>query len=169
MATQAILGLFDDASAAADAGDALKAAGVPESDYHFLTDVPYPEGAFGERMETHRLFWWPLIGGAIGIIVSLVVAGVTPLAVPMFTSEKPILAMPPLAVICYTGGMLGAILFSIIGLWLALKPSFQVGATDDRISQGLIGVLVNAGAEQSSLVSEILNEAGAVEVTSNRS
>ena len=50
-----------------------------------------------------------------------------------------------------------------------MKHGFQVGATDDRISQGLIGVLVNAGAEQSSRVSEILNEAGAVEVTSNRS
>ena len=40
MATQAILGLFTDATAAADAGDGLTSAGVPESDYHFLTDVP---------------------------------------------------------------------------------------------------------------------------------
>ena len=169
MATQAILGLFDDANAAADAGDALKSAGIPESNYHFLTDVPYPEGAFGERMETHRLFWWPLIGGAVGIVLSLVVAGMTPLAVPMFTSEKPILAMPPLSVICYTGAILGAILFSIIGLWLALRPGFQVDAADNRISQGMIGVLVNAGAEHGSRVTEILNEAGAVEVASNRS
>ena len=168
MATQAILGLFEDANAAADAGDALKASGIAESDYHFLTDVPYPEGAFGEPMEKHQLFWWPVIGGVIGLIISLVVAGITPLAVPMFTSEKPILAMPPLSVICFTGAILGAILFSVIGLWLALRPNFRAGATDDRISQGLIGVLVNAGAEQGPRVTEILNEAGAVDVTTGR-
>ena len=168
MATQAILGLFDDANAAADAGDALKSAGIPESDYHFLTDVPYPEGAFGERMEKHRLYLWPLIGGAIGLIVSLVVAGVTPLAVPMFTTEMPILAMPPLSVICYTGTILGGILFTVIGVAMSVRPNFRVGHTDDRISQGLIGVLVNAGAEQGPRVTEILNEAGAVDVSAGR-
>ena len=76
--------------------------------------------------------------------------------------------MPPLAVMCDTGAVLGAILLSIIGLWLALRPRFRVGATDDRISQGLIGVLVNAGAEQGPRVTEILNEAGAVDVTTGR-
>jgi hypothetical protein len=168
MATQAILGLFEDANAAADAGDALKSAGVAESDYHFLTDVPYPEGAFGERMEKHRLFWWPLVGGAVGIIVALIVTGMTPLAVPMTTGDKPILALPPLAVICYTGAILGAILFAVIGLALALRPNFRNGLSDDRISRGMIGVLVNAGAEQGPRVTEILSKAGAVDVTSGR-
>ena len=164
MATQAILGLFDDASAAADAGDALKSAGIPESDYNFLTDVPYPEGALGEGMERHRLYVWPLLGGAIGLIAALVVAGVTPMAVPMTIAPKPILAMPPLSVICYTGALLGAILFTIIGLIMAVRPNVGVGLSDDRISQGLIGLLVNADSEQRSEVTDILNEAGAVDV-----
>lgn len=164
MATQAILGLFTDATAAADAGDGLKSAGLAESDYHFLTDVPYPEGAFGEGMERHRLFWWPLLGGALGIVAALVVTGLTPLAAPLTIDPKPILAMPPLAVICYTGAMLGAILFSIIGIVLALRPSMPAGLSDDRISQGMIGVLVNADAERIPQVREILNEAGAVDV-----
>ena len=165
MATQAILGLFDDASAAADAGDALKSAGIPESDYHFLTDVPYPEGALGEGMERHRLYLWPLIGGLIGLIASLVVSQIAPLAVPMTIAPKPILAMPPLAVICYTGSLLGAILFSVVGIALALRPNVRNAVSDDRISEGMIGLLVNAGAEQNPRVTEILNEAGAVDVT----
>ena len=168
MATQSILGLFDDASAAADAGDALKASGVSESDYHFLTDIPYPEGAFGERMEKHTLFLWPLIGGALGIVLALIVAGMTPLAVPMTIEPKPILAMPPLAVICYAGAMLGAILFSVIGIAMSLKAKLGSPHKDDRITDGLIGVLVNAGADQGPRVTEILNGAGAVDVTSNR-
>ena len=165
MARQAILGLFDDASAAADAGDALKSAGIPESDYNFLTDIPYPEGALGEGMERHRLYVWPLIGGLIGLIVSLVVAEITPMAVPMTIAPKPILAMPPLAVICYTGALLGAILFTVIGVALAVRHNVARGLSDDRISQGMIGLLVNAGAEQGPQVTEILNEAGAVDVT----
>lgn len=166
MATQAILGLFDDASAAADAGDALKSAGIAESDYNFLTDVPYPEGALGERMERHRLYVWPLLGGAIGLIAALVIGGLTPLAVPMTIAEKPILAMPPLSVICYTGALLGAILFTIIGLMRALQPNIAVGLSDDRISQGLIGLLVNADAAREAQVTDLLNQAGAVDVKS---
>ena len=165
MARQAILGLFDDASAAADAGDALKSAGIPESDYNFLTDVPYPEGALGEGMEKHRLYLWPLIGGLIGLILSLVVSEMTPMAVPMTIAPKPILAMPPLAVICYTGALLGAILFSVVGIALALRANVGNAPSDDRISQGMVGLLVNAGADQGSQVTNILNEAGAVDVS----
>ena len=164
MATQAILGVFDDAGAAADAGDALKSAGIPESDYNFLTDVPYPEGALGEGMERHRLYVWPLLGGAIGLIAALVVGGLTPLAVPMTIAEKPILAMPPLSVMCYTGALLGAILFTIIGLILALRPNVGIGLSDERIGEGMVGLLVNADAEQRSQVTDILNQAGAVDV-----
>ncbi len=166
MATQAILGLFNDASAAADAGDALKSAGISESDYNFLTDVPYPEGALGEGMERHRLYVWPLLGGLLGLIVSVIIGGVTPLAVPMTIAEKPILAMPPLAVICYTGTLLGAILFTVVGVAQALRPKMRNARSDHRISEGLIGVLVNAGAEQAPRVTQILNEAGAVDVAS---
>ena len=168
MATQGILGLFDDASAAADAGDALKASGIAESDYHFLTDIPYPEGAFGEGMERHALFMWPLVGGALGIVLALVVAGMTPLAVPMTIAPKPILALPPLSVICYAGAMLGAILFSVIGIAVSVRAKLASPHTDDRIATGLIGVLVNVGGEQGPRVTEILNEAGAVDVTANR-
>jgi hypothetical protein len=168
MATQAILGLFDDASLAADAGDALKASGVAEADYQFLTDIPYPEGAFGEPMERHSLFIWPLIGGALGIIVALVVTGMTPMATLMITGPKPILAMPPLAVICFTSAVLGAILFTVIGIALSLRAKLGSPHTDDRIADGLIGVLVNAGAARGPQVTEILNEAGAVDVTTSR-
>ena len=54
MARRPILGLFQDANYAAEAGDALKRAGVDQGDFDFLTDAPYPEGAFGERPERHR-------------------------------------------------------------------------------------------------------------------
>lgn len=164
MATQAILGLFADANAAADAGDALKSAGIAESDYNFLTDVPYPEGAFGEGMAKHRLFWWPLVGGALGLALALIVASITPMAYPMTIEPKPILALPPLSVIGYIGAVLGAILFTLIGVAMALRHGG--GLSDNRISQGQIGLLVNADASRGPEVAQLLNEAGAVDVKS---
>ena len=116
-------------------------------------------------MERHRLYVWPLLGGLIGLIVSLVIGGITPMAVPMTIAEKPILAMPPLSVICYTGALLGAILFTVVGVVMAIRPNLRNPMSDDRISQGLIGLLVNAGADQRSQVTEILNDAGAVDVS----
>ena len=47
MARRPILGLFQDANYAAEAGDALKQAGVDQGDFDFLPDAHYPEGAFG--------------------------------------------------------------------------------------------------------------------------
>ena len=78
------------------------------------------------------------------------------------------LALPPLSVICYAGAMLGAILFAVIGIAVSMRARLTSPHTDDRIATGLIGVLVNAGAAQAPQVTEILNEAGAVDVTTNR-
>ena len=71
MAKKPILGLFETADNAADAGDALKAAGVSPADYDFLTDTPYPEGAFGERPEPHKLYIFPFVGALIGLTVGI--------------------------------------------------------------------------------------------------
>lgn len=166
MATQAILGLFEDANAAADAGDALKSAGISESDYNFLTDVPYPEGAFGEGMAKHRLFWWPLVGGALGLALALVAASLMPMAYPLTKYPQPILAMPPLSVICYIGAVLGAILFTLVGVVMALRPGTGGGLSDSRIAQGAIGLLVTADASRWSEVTQLLNDAGAIAVKS---
>ena len=166
MATQAILGLFEDANAAADAGDALQSAGIAETDYDFLTDVPYPEGAFGEGMAKHRLFWWPLVGGAVGLALALAVASLTPMAYPLTKYPQPILAMPPLSVMGYIGAVLGAILFTLVGVAMALRAGAGGGLSDNRIAQGAIGLLVNADASRGSEVAQLLNDAGAVAVKS---
>ena len=55
MAKTAVMGLYEDANYAAEAGDALQKVGLTNEDYDFLTGAPYPEGAFGERETHHRL------------------------------------------------------------------------------------------------------------------
>ena len=165
MAKQAILGLFQDAESAATAGDALKDAGIPDTDYDFLTDAPYPEGALGEREEPHRLYLYPFIGALLGLSSGIMITAMTQVAYPLVTGGKPVLSLPPMAVVCYEGTMLGAILFTVIGIIFESRlPKFQLGIYDNRITQGFLGLRVNAEEEQSREVVQIMNAAGAVDV-----
>jgi hypothetical protein len=165
MAIRPILGLFDNADTAADAGDALKAAGVPETDFDFLTDAPYPEGAFGEREEKHRLYIFPFVGAILGLASGIMITSLTQVAYPLVTGGKPILSLPPMAIISYEGTMLGAILFTVLGIiWESRLPRFKLGLYDTRITEGYIGVLVKADEGQHNRLEGVLNQAGAVEV-----
>lgn len=165
MAKLPILGLFNDANAAADAGDGLRSAGVSDNDFDFLTDAPYPEGAFGEREEKHKLYVFPFIGALLGLTSALLLTTMTQVAYPMVTGGKPIISLPPMAVISYEGTMLGAILFTVLGIIFESRlPNLKKGLYDTRITEGYIGVLVNAEETQHDRVANVLNQAGAVDV-----
>ena len=165
MARQPILGLFEDPNYAADAGDALQRANISPQDYDFLTDAPYPEGAFGERHESHRLYVFPFVGAVIGITAGILLTSMTQLAYPLTQGGKPILSLPPMAVVTYETTMLGAIIFTVLGIIFESRlPKVKMGLYDTRITEGYIGVLVTVEEEQLSQVSGILTQAGAVDV-----
>ena len=165
MARRPILGLFDNANTAADAGDALRQAGIPDNDLDFLTDAPYPEGAFGEREEKHRLYIFPFVGALLGLTTGILLTSMTQVAYPLVTGGKPILSLPPMAVVTYEGTMLGAILFTVLGIIFESRlPKLKVGLYDERITEGYIGVLVNTEESQHGQVEGVLGQAGAVEV-----
>ena len=165
MARQPILGLFEDPNYAAEAGDALQRANISPQDYDFLTDAPYPEGAFGERHESHRLYVFPFIGALIGLTVGIILTSMTQLAYPLTQGGKPILSLPPMAVVTYETTMLSAIIFTVLGIMFESRlPKMKMGLYDTRITEGHIGVLVTVEEEQLSEVSGILTQAGAVDV-----
>ena len=165
MAVRPILGLFEDANYAAEAGDALKEANIPEEDYDFLTDAPYPEGAFGEREERHRLYVFPLVGALIGLTIGILMTSMTQMAYPMVQGGKPIMSLPPMAVVTYESTMLTAIVFTIIGIVFESRlPKTKQGLYDTRITEGYIGVLVNVEEDELQRVYNILTQAGAVDV-----
>jgi hypothetical protein len=168
MAKAPILGLFESADHAADAGDALKAAGVSPADYDFLTDTPYPEGAFGEREEPHRVYIFPFIGAIIGLTAGIMLTSMTQLAYPLVQGGKPILSLPPMAVVTYESTMLTAIVFTIIGIIFESRlPAFKQGLYDTRITEGYIGVLVNLDEDQLGSTQTLLTQAGAIDVVRN--
>ena len=89
----------------------------------------------------------------------------TQLAYPLTQGGKPILSLPPMAVITYETTMLGAIMFTVLGIIFESRlPKLKMGLYDTRITEGYIGVLVTVEEEQLSEVSGILTQAGAVDV-----
>src|SRR4026207_1702461 len=115
-ASSAILGLFRDPDSVANALDSLRAAGLRENDIKVLTDTPYPDGAFGEAPERHRLYVFPFIGAACGIAMGLLITIGPQRAYPIVTGGKPLISIPPMINVMYEGTMLGAIMFTVAGI-----------------------------------------------------
>ena len=165
MARQSVLGLYTDASYAGEASEALEREGLSREDYDFLTDTPYPEGAFGERHTSHRLYVWPFIGALLGFTVAILLTAGTQVSYPLVTGGKPILSIPPMAIITYEGTMMGAILFTVIGIIFESRlPTSKRRVYDDRITEGHIGVVVECEEDQINRVEQLLIQAGAIDI-----
>ena len=167
IARRARLGLFRDPDDVANAVSALRAAGVRGADIKVLSDTPYPEGAFGEDPERHRLYVFPFVGAACGFSVGLLLTIGTQLAYPIVTGGKPILSIPPMVHVIYEGSMLGAILFTVMGILFESRlPEFKSAPYDARISEGYLGLLVR---DEGDRADRILTDAGAVDIVSETS
>jgi hypothetical protein len=162
---RSVLGLFQTEDPAADALDALAAAGFSQGEYEILSGTPYPEGTFGEAEPVHKLYRWPLVGAVCGLSVALLLTVGTQLAYPVVTGGKPILSIPPMVIIMYEGTMLGAIIFTVVGIIFESRlPRMFMGAYDTRITEGYIGVAVTGSPEKMAQAEEVLTGAGAEEV-----
>lgn len=168
MARTQVLGIFREADAAAGAITRLKEAGVPPQEMEVLTGAPYPVGAFGEHVGPHRLFVFPLLGAATGLAVGLLFTVGTQASFPMLTGGKPILSIPPMAIIMYEGMMLGAIIFTVLGVIFESRlPRLRLGLYDTRITEGYIGVLVSTKPDRLGAAHHALELAGAEEIKSD--
>ena len=162
MPKRSVLGLYTDEDAAADALDNLRDAGFDDGEYEILTGTPYPEGTFGEAEPKHNLYRWPLIGAACGFTIALLITAGTEMAYPLITGGKPILSIPPMAIIMYEGSMLGAIIFTVIGIIFESRlPRIFMGAYSEKITEGHIGVTVTTTEDKTSVAEAALEKAGA--------
>ena len=143
LADEAVLGLFEQPDAVGDALDRLRAAGYEPRELTVLSDSPYPEGAFEEEPVRHNLHVYPIVGAACGVALGLLVTIGTQLAYPLVTGGKPLLAIPPMLVILYCAGMLGAMIAGAFGVVAESRlPDVRPLPYDPRISAGLLGVRV---------------------------
>jgi len=159
------LGLFRDPDAVVNAVESLRKAGFRGTDVKVLTDTPYPEGAFGEETERHRLYVFPFVGAACGFSVGVLLTIATQIAYPIVTGGKPIQSIPPMIHVIYEGSMLGAILFTIMGILFESRlPDFGPTPYDRRISEGYLGVLVTKADGRADVADRVFRESGAVDI-----
>ena len=157
VAKRSVLGLFTDENEAADALDAIKAGGYTTDEYEVLTGLPYPSGTFGDAEPVHQLFRFPIIGATVGLIVGLVLTVGTQLVYPLETADKPIMSIPPMAIIVFATTMAGAVLSTVVGLFLEARPGpMPAEEYDSRINEGLIGLVVTADEGRLGPAEEIL-------------
>ncbi len=159
---KSVLGVFPDADKAADAVEGLQSNSFEDKEFEIMSGTPYPEGAFGEKKASHRLYVFPFIGAAIGFTVAILLTTATQVSYPLVTGGKPILSIPPMAIITYEGTMLGAIIFTVLGIIFESRlPRTKVGLYDERIMEGYVGVLVTAEEDRIPVAQNVLKEAGA--------
>ena len=151
---RSVIGLFTDENIVADTMDSLKDAGYSTTEYEVLTGTPYPDGTFGEAEPVHKLFRWPLIGAACGFIVGLVLTAGTQLAYPLVTGGKPILSIPPMTIIIYEGTMLGAIIFTVIGVIFEARPEAAVQIATLALKSS--NAVILKGGHEASRTNEVL-------------
>ena len=165
MAKRGVLALFQDAGSAAEASRVLTQGGFASEDIEVLSGAPYPDGAFGEEPTKHRLYVFPLMGAICGFSVALLLTIATQLSYPMVTGGKPILSIPAMIIVSYEGTMLGAIIFTVLGIIFESRlPRVIQGLYDTRITEGYIGLLLACPEERLSWVETLLQQAKAVDV-----
>lgn len=165
MADRSILGLFEEPEPAADAMDGLAQAGFELGTFDVLTGTPYPEGAFGEYVPQHRLFRFPVFGAIIGFTGSILLTAGTQIAFPVVTGGKPILSLFAMIIITYEMTMLAAVIATVVGIMFESRlPNMKMGAYDERITEGLIGVVISVDSARAPEAESVLKNAGAMEI-----
>jgi hypothetical protein len=145
--------------------DQLKEDGFPPQDLDIYSGSPYPEGAFGEYDPPHRLFMFPLIGAVIGFSIGLLWTAGTQISYPLITGGKPLLSIPPMTIIMYENTMLGAIIFTVLGvLFESRLPKLNMGLYDARITEGYVGIIVDCPEDRASVAEKLMKDGGAEEV-----
>lgn len=165
MSTQRMLALYDNDQRAANGTDALEGLGLTQKDFEILSGVPYPEGAFGEHISRLRIYVFPFIGAFCGLAVALLLTAGTQVSYPLITGGKPVLSLPAMVIVSYEGMMLGAILFTIIGIIFESRlPRTKMGLYDKRITEGFIGLLIECPDELSTDIQTALRKTGAADI-----
>ena len=162
-----LLGLYEGPDEAAEAVGKLQESGFEDNAIEVLTATPYPEGAFGEQPIKHRLFTFPFAGAACGLAIGIAWVVGAQVSLPIVTGGKPVVAFPAIIQILYEGTMLGAVLFTIIGVLFESRLPDGIGLYDERIADGYIGISVLAEEDRLQEARAVLNNAGAIDILSS--
>ena len=140
---KAVYALYADGAAAQRAVDGLRAAGVADKDITVITAQPMEEFEFGHMNARSPMWSIACLGGVVGLAAStgLLLLGQT--SWPIVTGGMPIVAWWPNLIIMFELTMLGAIVATVVALFVSARLLRRRPALyDPAVSDGqiLVGV-----------------------------
>jgi len=147
MADFMLLGLFDDVTVTADVIEEVSRLGIQDERITVMSNVPYAPKLFG-RKSPRQLFLPFVLGGALlGLLLAGFVAIGTPYLYKIKVGAQAYVPLPPSAFVTFEIVSLSVIVVSFVGFLLQSRlPKLTPQMYDERITDGYIGVAVNAPA-----------------------
>lgn len=145
----------------------LQRVGVPLESIEVISPLPL-HGIEVSRPPRMPLYGLTILGGLAGIGLGIFFTVGTALFYPLMTGGKPIVAPPVVGIIAFENMMLVAIITTFVALVLRLKVTGRPAPRDPRIDDGAVALSIDmdAMATQPAVVQTLLNEAGALKITS---
>ena len=139
----AVYGLYGDPAGAQRAVNGLHAAGVDDGNITILSGEPFEHHEFGHRDHQTSMWYIASFGGLFGLLGSAWLTRMTELAWPLPTGNMPIVAWWPNLIVIFEMTMLGAILATVLTLFITAKlPGRLPKLYDPEVTNGkiLVGV-----------------------------
>ncbi len=154
----AIYGLYDNPETAQRAVDGLRAAGVADADIQVMSSEPFEEFEFSHKDSATWIHWIAGLGGIVGLTGAYLLTTITQQSWPIKTSGMPIVAPWPNLIVMFEMTMLGAILATVLTLFVSAKlPKALPALYDPEVSNGYILVGVQQPASD---LTDALTSAG---------
>ena len=162
----AVYALYPDPESAQRAVNGLHAAGVTEGEITVMSGEPFEEQPFAHRDAATWLWYIACAGGFLGLTFSTWLTRMTELAWPLQTGNMPIVAWWPNLIVIFELTMLGAILATVITLFITAKlPRRTPDFYDREVTNGKILVGVeNPSAANLPALEQALMAGGAAQL-----
>ena len=162
----AVYALYPDGDSAQRAVNSLKAAGLGDDAITVVTGEPLEHYQFFETDKSTWMWYIASFGGLVGLTFATWLTRMTELAWPINTGNMPIVAWWPNLIVIFELTMLGAILATVITLFITAKlPRRTPAFYDPEVTNGKILVGVeNPSAASVPALERALMAGGAAEL-----
>ena len=142
MTGKGIYGLYANGHAAQQAVNRLRAAGLADREITILSAQPMEDFEFGHLDKKNWLWWVACGGGLLGMASAFGLTWLTEMSWPINVGGLPIFAWWPNLIIIFELTMLGAIIATVIGLFITAGLGRGGGLYDPEVTDGsiLVGV-----------------------------
>ena len=161
----AIYGLYADPNIAQRAVNNLRAAGVADADITVISSEPFEHLEFGHRDARTAMPWIAAAAGAIGLVSTYYLLGLSQRSWPLVTAGMPIVPLWTNLIIIFEMTMLSAILATVATLIYTAFISDRGKMYDPEVSDGYILVGVEHPADTSKLEPALAIDGGRVKKT----